>query len=132
MYPVATIEKCAEVIVVALRPTRPDAIIGHWQGIDRLMRRRELSIEAARDLYFSELHRRGGDRNHAPHYEPPVNLPLRDPEGWPQRIVLIAPSKPLGNFLTGTLNFRPGYTRRLIVQGYQDAMNAIRENGLGV
>jgi hypothetical protein len=83
-----------------------------------------------RELYFRELERRGGDRRHVEPFEPPVNLPLVDPEFWPRQITLICPDNKLGGFLTGTLRFSRRYAKRLMQRGYEDATKALQASGL--
>ena len=135
IFPLMTLEQCSEVVVVALRPTQEDSLLTRWQDIDRSLRRRALSVEQATELYYWELYRRGGDlyeaKYEAPHYEPPVILPLRSPESWPEQTVLIAPKRSLGTFLTGTMHFRARYAKRLLQQGYEDAIAAISTHQIG-
>jgi predicted acylesterase/phospholipase RssA len=131
IFPLVTLEQCSEVVVVALRPTRENSLLTHWQGIDRSLRRRALSMKQAEELYYAELDRRGGNRNEAPQYEPPVTLRLRSPESWPEQTVLIAPKRSLGTFLTGTMHFRARYAKRLLQQGYEDAITAISTHQIG-
>jgi predicted acylesterase/phospholipase RssA len=135
IFPLMTLEQCSEVVVVALRPTQEDSLLTRWQNIDRSLRRRALSVKQAEELYYSELYRRGGDRYEAtyeaPHYEPPVTLPLRSPESWPEQTILIAPKRSLGTFLTGTMHFRARYAKRLLQQGYEDAIAAISTHQIG-
>ncbi len=41
-------------------------------------------------------------------------------------LIPIIPSKSLGNFITGTLNFTTRKANRLISEGYEDTLNQIR------
>lgn len=51
-----------------------------------------------------------------------------DFEGWFYGVELIPiiPSKSLGNFITGTLNFTTRKANRLMAEGYEDTLNQIR------
>lgn len=127
LYPLVTLEQCDELVVIALRPTQADSLKKHWQEVDRRLRLRNMTVEYGKDLYYAELTRRKGDYKHAVHYYPPVNLPLRQPESWPSRTIVISPKRRLGTFLTGTMNFRSYYARRMINQGYLDALAVIEK-----
>lgn len=130
LYPLIEYERCDELIVVALRPWTHDALKTHWQHVNRVMRLDQLSQSDAQRLYFAELEQRGGDRRHAEPFEPPVNLPLIQPQFWPERLILICPDRPLGGFLTGTMRFSRRYANRLILRGYLDANTALEAAGL--
>jgi len=125
LYPLISYEQCDELVVIALRPTSTDSLKNHWQEIDRRMRLHDITIEEGKELYYAELNKRKEDPRHAIYYQPPINLPLRQPEAWPPRMIVISPQRPLGSFLTGTINFRSRYARRLIEQGYRDALVVI-------
>ena len=127
--PLIRTEQCEELVIIALRPWTEAALKSHWQEKERLTRLQQLSPDDARQLYFDELSRRGGDPLHAEPFNPPVNLPLAEPASWPARVVLICPDKPLGSFLTGTMRFSGRYARRLLQQGYLDATRVINGRG---
>lgn len=61
--------------------------------------------------------------------DPPIEIPLREPNGWkePKHVVIIAPDAPLGNFLTGTLNFSPEVARMRVDAGYEKASEILKK-----
>ena len=123
-------EKCDELVVIAMRPWNEEGVKRHWRQVERLNALEQMSPDKARELYVAELARRGGDPQHASTFNPPVNLPLSDPDRWPARVVLMCPDKPVGSFLTGTIRFTGSYARRLLKEGYDDATRAIERSGL--
>ena len=123
-------EKCDELVVIAMRPWNEEAVKRHWQQVERLNALEQMPPDKARELYLAELARRGGDPRHASTFNPPVNLPLSEPDRWPSRVVLMCPDKQVGSFLTGTMRFTGRYARRLLKEGYDDAIRAIERSGL--
>jgi hypothetical protein len=123
-------EKCDELVVIAMRPWSEEGVKQHWQQVERLNALEQMSPDKARELYLAELARRGGDPRHPSTFDPPVNLPLSEPDRWPSRVVLMCPDKPVGSFLTGTIRFTGAYARRLLKEGYDDAIRAIERSDL--
>ena len=123
-------EKCDELVVIAMRPWNEEGVKRHWRQVERLNALEQMSPDKARELYVAELARRGGDPQHASTFNPPVNLPLSEPDRWPSRVVLMCPDKPVGSFLTGTIRFTGSHARRLLKEGYDDATRAIERSGL--
>jgi hypothetical protein len=60
---------------------------------------------------------------------PPAVIPYREPEFVPQ-FIPFSPDKNLGRLFTGTLNFTPGYARRLIKQGCLETRSRLKQLGL--
>lgn len=125
LEPLISRERCDDLVIIAMRPWTETRIRSHWQETQRLTRLEAMPEDEARRLYYEELERRGGDPDHAPRYDPPVNLPLAEPADWPSRTLVIAPDKRLGSFLTGTMRFTRRYTNRLVERGIADATRAI-------
>jgi hypothetical protein len=128
--PLISHEKCDELVVIAMRPWTEEGVKRHWQEVERRKALEQMSPDRARELYLAELARRGGDPRHASTFDPPVNLPLSEPDRWPSRLVLVCPDKPVGSFLTGTIRFTGRYARRLLKEGYEDATRAFERSGL--
>jgi predicted acylesterase/phospholipase RssA len=128
IYPLAVFERCTEIVVVHLRPVRGDR--GAWERKERercrdLRYLRQLTkLEATfnrrharqpeRSREFAEWYRRAAER-----------LEEQELPAWPGRFVHIAPDRSLGSFLTGTMNFRAAYSKRLMARGYADARAVI-------
>jgi hypothetical protein len=58
-----------------------------------------------------------------PYWNPnkrPKVIPLREPKHFP-RIVPFYPSRPLGGFFDGVLNFDGKYAEKIMRQGFEDA-----------
>ncbi len=51
---------------------------------------------------------------------------------WPSEFLAIAPSRDLGGFFRGTLNFRPDKARRLMTWGYEDTLRWISETSQNI
>ena len=122
--------QCDELVIIAMRPWNEAAVKRHWQDVERLSALEQMAPAKARELYLTELARRGGDPRHASAFEPPVNLRLPEPDRWPSRVTVICPDQEVGAFLTGTMRFTGRYTRRLLKEGYDDAIRAIKRSGL--
>jgi predicted acylesterase/phospholipase RssA len=132
LEPLISREDCDELVIIAMRPWTEDDIRSHWQETERLTRLETMQEDKARRLYYEELNRRGADADHAPQYDPPVNLPLAEPTRWPSRTLVIAPDRRLGSFLTGTMRFTRRYANRLVEQGIADASRAIETTGFAL
>lgn len=113
-----------EVFVVLLDHDLPESaedweelIRRQWPKTDLLLRRADLAL-LPMSIQASEL----ATWNH-------LDLQARTVPRIP-RIVVFRPSKPLGGFLRGTLNFDGGYAGELIALGQKDAMYKLRNMGL--
>ena len=56
--------------------------------------------------------------------EPPIIIPLTEPDRCPKRFIIIAPKKPLGSFLTATMNFSGRKAKEWMTMGYQEGRDA--------
>jgi hypothetical protein len=82
-----------------------------WQVRDRLKRVLQLRFVARNALSDESVES-----------SPPRSLPLRQPARWP-KVVVIAPKRPLGSFVTGTMNFSTRTCRRRLADGYAAGTN---------
>jgi hypothetical protein len=129
VFPIANNEKCDCLIVIRLRPSKgkPDFVCDHWRKIDRLLRVAQLDPKEARQSYFAECDRQGKRFWLLPRFRPPKVVPFREPEGFPQKVIIIAPSRPFGGFIQGTLNFSRRKAEKLSMLGYGDALQALED-----
>jgi predicted patatin/cPLA2 family phospholipase len=90
-----------------------------WMRIDRLLRVLDRGVPSG-DWTLEEL----------PYQfeNPPKHVPIRIPDHFP-KIQIIRPTKSLGNFVTGTLNFDGKYAREIMHTGYEDACKKLDELG---
>jgi len=115
LFPLVTRERCDEIVVIHLRPKEDisvgphsDEYLAYCKSIDY-------------QLFVADLEER--DALTGGTCPEPKPIPKR-PElaFWPQKIITVAPSRRLGGFLTGTMNFFGRYTRQIEQQGFDDAM----------
>lgn len=127
VFPIVTWQRCDCLVVIRLRPCQGGATLlyEHWRRIDRLLRVAQMDAKEARQSYFTECDRRGRPRWLLPGFQPPKVVPLREPEAFPQKVIVIAPSRSFGGFIRGTLNFSRRKAERLSRLGYQDALLAL-------
>jgi len=118
-FPIVSDFQCDELIVIGCNPIDWNNAEKQreWQRRDRLQRVIATGFEPVGALsHMADME---------PINDPPRVVPLREPLWWPSRIVLIAPGKPLGTFLTGTLNFDGTNAARWMAAGYSEAMRAL-------
>ena len=112
-----------ELTVICLRPTPLAKTRQSWKKADRKMRLRKIPVVEAMalrsDFLQSPKYLSGHDTRRM---RPPQILPFRDPPYWPEREMLIAPAKKLGNTLTGTMNFTRCRSRQLLKPGMGGCM----------
>lgn len=114
-HPFATKSPCDEIFIIGCNPSAgwDDCKMKlQWQQTDRLQR-----------IIDSKL-RVSTIANQRPVVEnlPDDNINLRDPDTWPSKIIIICPERPLGNFLTATLNFSKSTSLKHINDGYHKAI----------
>ncbi len=124
IYPLID-ENLDEVIIIRLNVDNlnNDMLIEKWKKINRLIRLSRFRIPHLGNVRYNNLEYQN-DNN------PPRIIPLKDPNKWPERVLILQPKESLGNILTGTLNFSSKYTKRLIDLGYNDAIEFINDNNL--
>jgi len=125
VFPLVSIEQCDELFVIRLRPHQEGDLEKSWQIIDRKFRVADIPDGQRREMYYEALKRRRGSTSIDEQFQPPIVVRYRKCVNWPKKIAVIAPQKKLGNFLSGTINFRSSYTKRLIKMGYHDTLNVI-------
>jgi len=126
IVPMIGLERCDEIVVVRLRPHREGEIEAHWKKVDRTLRVREVPDAERRRMYFSAVERSRVSSLVDEQFNPPINFPYRDFPSSVRRVHVIAPSRLLGNFLTGTMNFRASYAAELMQLGYRDALEFLQ------
>jgi len=119
-----------ELIVIRLRPPRV-SLRRHAIRVARTIKLARIGRENALRAYREEMRRRGLNPEEPHRFRKKAFLPYRSVKGWPSRIVQIAPRQRLGGVLSGTMNFRAKYARRLLAQGYRDALTVIEAEFCG-
>jgi hypothetical protein len=121
LYPALAAGQIQDLVVIRLNPGTEAELKKRWQSAERLQKIR--TLPAAEGLRLRQKAWPGPER--AMKFDPPRCLPFVDPPYWPKQVLLIAPESSLGNFLTGTLNFRRTKARKLIQQGWADARRCL-------
>jgi len=117
-----------EIVVILLAPYRNEAKLMRdigvdsevWSERDRLQRIAQIKIPKP-----TRQPPRKRQRGSSP------SVPLRSLPSMPN-VVLLSPTKTLGGFLSGTLNFDTSYAKRLEMRGYRDAQRFMRTSKLQV
>jgi predicted patatin/cPLA2 family phospholipase len=110
-FPLVDTFECDELFIVHCSPMRDwdDGLQrAAWKKADRLKRVVSAQIPKPETLNFDASISR----------DVPTDIPFRDAPRWPSRVVVIAPAKPLGNFVTGTLNFSHHASIQRLKNGY--------------
>jgi predicted acylesterase/phospholipase RssA len=122
LYPALSAGRIHDLVVIRLNPGSETFLKKHWQRKERLQRIRTLSVEEGRRLRFKAW---PPPTERGLKYDPPIFIPFVEPPYWPESVVVIAPDSSLGNFLSGTLNFRRSKARELILRGWRDARKVL-------
>lgn len=132
MYPIVTMEKCEEVVVIRLnKSSNLKDLLSHWQRVDRRIRVGGQSIVKNESRYLDYVDygfrsvARSLSEGKRVIFDPPCIEPYESPSHWPARVILIEPPRSLGGLLTGTLNFGSRKARHLFWAGYHDACAAL-------
>ncbi len=120
VYPLVESEKCDELIVIRVRPHADGDVHRYWQRVDRCLRLADVPMSKCRCMYEEAMKKGRTSRLIDERIDPPVNFPYND---FPRtvQVDVVAPDQSLGRFLSGTMNFRRKYARKLLRLGYQDA-----------
>lgn len=116
---------CDEIVIIGCNPVSDwddSERKREWKLKNRLLRVVESCLQGESSVRRERLGSPKDIKN-----DPPTVVPLREPDHWPERVVIIAPDAPLGNFLTGTLNFSTGVARKRLKEGYKKASKIIEE-----
>ena len=105
---------CDELVIVGCNP------ISDWNDSERIEER--MAYERVRRVIAADVRLRLLDRNANSNpiiNSPPKVISLRRPDHWPKRVTIVAPPKPLGTFLSATINFDQGRAQELMRAGYE-------------
>ena len=116
-YPLVEFEKCDELVVISTSTRQPRwSHSSRWQSLERLVR-----LEGA----FRDYSRKVSSREDVPFKGtnlPPRHIPFLDESNWQASVSTLRPSRSLGGFFFGTLNFNAAYATKIMQRGYEDAL----------
>jgi predicted acylesterase/phospholipase RssA len=107
---------CDEIIIVRCNPSTAwdeQASRDIWQRKNRLIRVIEARVKLGPVKVSKQVHN-----------EPPIEIPYQLPAHWPAKVTVIAPTKSLGTFMKGTMNFSKQSAADWMTAGYEAAKSA--------
>ena len=124
VFPFLDDPKVVEVYIIALQPVVDWKRFAHKIGFDQQSwsQKDRVARVAKYPIQHQVLGLGTWGRN-----RPPKIIPFRT-LGYLPRPILFQPKRPLGTFLSGTLNFDGTYAECLIKQGYEDTIRALERN----
>lgn len=115
-YPLIADFPCREIVIVGCNPIDPwdETKKRHkWKRFRRLKRVVEEGVPVIpRPVWTGEDF---------------MDVPYEEPASWPENVIIIAPERPLGNFITGTLDFSRASARARIEAGYTKGLEVVAQ-----
>lgn len=118
-FPLVSDFPCDELVIVHCNPTigwNDESARRLWEKTDRLRRVVETKFVAMDSMHDASVSR-----------IPPTAVPLREPQSWPSKTVVIAPDQVLGSFRTGTMGFSQKRCEKRMKDGYAVGIRKISE-----
>ena len=128
IFPILEFHKCDEIFVIRLRPNKEEEIENNWRQVERRFRVAQLDRAQCYKMYREAMKSKKTSNLVDERIYPPENVPFKEYPFEQHKVIVISPSKSLGSFLSGTMNLRSAYTKKLFGMGYTDALNLMSKN----